>query len=69
MGKRRADRLHAIRASSEEDPHIRLRDPIPDHVACIDVSTFAHCLAGHIVVQEFENKTIGLYRHLNRQSP
>ena len=29
-----------------------MRYPIPDHVAGIDVSTFAHCLAGRIVVQK-----------------
>ena len=52
-GKRHAGRLQAISASSHEGPHVRLCYPVPDHVASIKVSTFAHCLAGRIVVQEF----------------
>ena len=45
-GRRHASRLHAISADSCEDPHIRLRYPVPDHAPCIEVSTFTHCLAG-----------------------
>ena len=55
-GKRHTGRLHAISASSYEGPHIRLRYPVPDHVACIEVSTFTHRLAGRIVVQEFNRR-------------
>jgi hypothetical protein len=32
---------------------LRLRHPVPDHAACVEVSSFAHRLAGRIVVQKF----------------
>ena len=51
-GERHTGRLHAISASSNEGPHIRLRYPVPHHAACIEVRSFAHRLAGCIVVQE-----------------
>jgi len=56
-GKRHTSRLHAISANSREDPHIRLRYPVPDHVPCIEVSTFAHRQASRITVQKFNRRT------------
>jgi hypothetical protein len=56
-GERHASGLHAISASSYEGPHIRLRYPVPDHVACIEVSTCAHGMTGCFIVQEFNRRT------------
>ena len=50
-------RLHAIGASSYEDPHIRLCYLAPHHLACIEISTFAHRLADGIVVQKFNRRS------------
>ena len=45
--------LQMTGASSREGPHIRLRYPVPDHLACIEVGAFAHGLAHRTVVNEF----------------
>src|ERR1039457_4196626 len=53
-GKSQESRFDAIGASLRERSHIRLRCPVPNHAACIEVSAFAHCLARRIVVQQFD---------------
>jgi hypothetical protein len=42
-----------IGTGSYEGAHVRLRYSIPDHLACVKVSTFAHSLAFCVVVQKF----------------
>ena len=52
-GERHVGRLFATSGTTYEGLHIRLRHPVPDQVACIEVSTSAHDLASCMVVQEF----------------
>ena len=64
--ERRAGRLHAIRAHSYKGLHVGLCYPVPDQVACISVSSFAHCLAGRIVVQKLNRRICNSRRVLER---
>ena len=50
--ERITDGLYVIGPRSYKGPHVRLGNLIPDHVACIEVSTFAHRLEGTLVVQK-----------------
>jgi hypothetical protein len=52
-GNPQASWLDAIDAGANEGARIRLRYPVPGHLAGVKVSAFAHCLAFCIVVQEF----------------
>jgi hypothetical protein len=52
-GKPQVSRLQMIGASAREGTHIRLRYPAPDHLAPMEVSALAHCLARRIVIQQF----------------
>ena len=63
-GEHHAGRLYVSSASSYEGLHIRLRYPAPDHLACIEVSTFSHLPAGRILVQEF-NRRISFKPHFD----
>jgi hypothetical protein len=45
--------LQMTGASSREGPHIRLRYPVPDHLAPMGVGSQAHRLARRIVFQQF----------------
>src|SRR5580658_4807109 len=45
--------LRMIDVGSREGIHIRMRDPAPDHLAPVNVSTPAHFLTCRFVVQEF----------------
>ena len=55
-GKHHAGRLGVFSARSHEGPHVRLRYPVPDHVTCVEIGSFAHCLAGCIVVQKLNHR-------------
>ena len=57
-------RLCATRLSPREGVHIRLRDPVPDHLASMEVSAFAHGVASCIVVKEIDCRSCDCSRIL-----
>ena len=61
-GKPQVHRLRVMVTSLFEGMHIRLRCPVPHHLACVEVSVPAHCLTCRIVVQKFNCRCCDRHR-------